>query len=74
MRKSKIIESIRIALGEKRLQERFDSKDFKRAYPGFAENTYPVFLAKHRVGNPGGYTEYFKQHSDGKYSLLSRYR
>ena len=74
MRKSKIIESIKVALKEKRLPERFNPYDFKRACPEFAEKTYHVFLPKHRVGNPGGYTEYFEQHLDGSYSLLSKFR
>jgi hypothetical protein len=30
-----------------------------------------VFLPKHRQGNPGGYTPYFRQHPDGSYSLLA---
>ncbi len=33
--------------------------------------TYTVFLPKHRVGNPGGYTPYFVQHEDGSYSLIA---
>lgn len=74
MRKSKIIEAIKIALEEKRLPERFDSADFKRACPRFAERTYHNFLPKHRVGNPGGYTAYFKRHPDGSYSLLQSFR
>jgi hypothetical protein len=36
----------------------------------WAEHTYGVFLPKHRVGNPGGYTEYFQQHPDGTYRLI----
>ena len=27
------------------------------------------FLSKHRKGNPGGYTVYFVQGKDGKYSI-----
>ena len=74
MRKSRIIESIKHALKEKRLPEKFRSEEFRKACHGFAPHTYSNFLPKHRVGNPGGYTEYFKQHLDGSYSLLSRYR
>lgn len=74
MRKSKIIESIRKALQEKRLPEMFGPKDFRRSCPGFADRTYGVFLPKHRVGNPDGYTEYFKRHLDGSYSLLPKFR
>ena len=52
------------------LPRRFRSGDVRKACPGWAEHTYGVFLPKHRVGNPGGYTEYFVQHDDGTYSLL----
>jgi len=29
----------------------------------------PTFLPKHRVGNPGGYSEFFIRKARGKYSL-----
>jgi hypothetical protein len=74
MRKSKVIESVKSALKEKKLPERFKSNDFRNACPGFAYTTYHVFLPKHRIGNPGGYTEYFQQYSDGSYSLLPQHR
>ena len=74
MRKSRIIESIKQALREKRLSEKFGSEEFRRGCIGFAPHTYSNFLPKHRVGNPGGYTEYFKQHLDGSYSLLPKFR
>jgi len=38
--------------------------------PVLAGHTYNVFLPKHRVGNPGGYTAYFRRNPDGSYSLL----
>ncbi len=74
MRKSRIIESIKQALKEKRSPEKFGSEEFRKACTDFAPHTYSNFLPKHRVGIPGGYTEYFKQHLDGSYSLLSKFR
>ena len=67
---SRFVDDIRRALDEDRLPRRFRGGDVKRACPGWAERTYTVFLSKHRVGNPGGYTEYFEQHTDGSYSLI----
>ena len=67
---SQFVDDIRLALDEKRLPRHFRGSDVKRACPGWAERTYTVFLPKHRVGNPGGYTEYFEQHTDGSYSLI----
>ena len=52
--------------------KRFHPDDVRRACPGWADKTYSVFLPKHRVGNPGGYTAYFRRHSDGSYSLLRK--
>ena len=48
---------------------RFRPADVRRACPGWADNTYSVFLPKHRRGNPGGYSEFFIQHEDGSCSL-----
>lgn len=67
---SQFVDDIRHALDEGRLPRRFRGSDLKRACPGWAERTYAVFLPKHRVGNPGGYTVYFEQHPDGSYSLI----
>ena len=66
----KIIAAIRTARAEGRLPERFRAADFRRACPGFARNTYSVFLPKHRRGNPGGVSVLFVQHPDGSYNLL----
>ena len=54
-----------------KLPERFRAADVKEACPGRAENTYRSFLPKHRVGNSRGYTEYFRRHEDGSYSLIA---
>ena len=67
---SGFVDDIRRALDEGWLPERFRGADVKQACPGWAERTYTVFLRKHRVGNPGGYAAYFKQHTDGSYSLI----
>jgi hypothetical protein len=68
---SRFVEDIRRARAEGRLGERFRAADVRRACPGWAARTYSVFLPKHREGNPGGYTAYFQQNSDGSYSLLN---
>ncbi len=64
------VDDIRRALDEDRLPKRFRGSDLKEACPGWAERTYSVFLPKHRVYNPGKYKKYFKQHTDGSYSLI----
>lgn len=67
---SRFLEDIRRARRSGLLPHRFRAKDVRVAGPGWAERTYSVFLPKHRVGNPGGYTMYFVQHDDGSYSLV----
>ena len=67
---SRLVADIRRARAQGRLPDRFKPADVRRACPGWADHTYGVFLPKHREGNPGGYTAYFRQHSDGTYSLL----
>ena len=68
---SRFVEDIRQASRRGKLPERFRGADVRRACPGWAKQTYTVFLPKHRLGNPGGYTAYFRQHTDGSYSLIS---
>ncbi len=67
---SRFVDDIRRARCEGKLPKRFRAADVRRSCPGWADSTYSVFLSKHRTGNPGGYTAYFKQHSDGSYSLI----
>jgi hypothetical protein len=67
---SRFVEDIRRAVARGDLPERFRPDDVRRACPGWASHTYGVFLPKHRRGNPGGYTEYFVQNSDGSYTLI----
>jgi hypothetical protein len=68
---SRFVEDIRRARRTGALSDTFRPDDVRRACPGWAFNTYGVFLPKHRRGNPGGYTAYFVQHDDGSYSLLT---
>ena len=65
------MDDIRRARTDGRLPERFRRDDVRQACPGWAEHTYGVFLPKHRQGNPGGYTAYFRQNADGTYSILT---
>jgi hypothetical protein len=69
--KSRFVDDIHRARREGRLPFRFSPDDVRRACPGWANNTYGVFLPKHRRGNPGGYTAYFERHAYGTYSLLN---
>jgi hypothetical protein len=55
-----------------RLKEPFGPEDIRRACPGWAFNTYTVFLSKHAVGNPGKTTELFERISPGLYRTLSQ--
>ena len=68
---NRIIDDIREARSLGKLPMYFRVADVKKACPCRAENTYETFLPKHRVGNPGGDTELFKQHADGSYSLIA---
>jgi hypothetical protein len=70
MRSGRLITEIRLAVLEGCLSEPFGAKDVKNAVPGYADKTYPVFLPKHRKGNPGGNTELFVRVSPGLYRLL----
>jgi hypothetical protein len=51
-----------------RLSEPFTAAMVKRGCPGWADRTYPVFLAKHAVGN-GQTTELFVRVAPGSYRL-----
>jgi hypothetical protein len=64
------LNDIRGAVHRGDLPARFRPADVRRACPGWARNTYGVFLPKHRRGNPGGWSELFERHADGTYSLL----
>jgi hypothetical protein len=51
-----------------KLSEPFNAAMVKRACPGWADNTYNVFLSKHAVGN-GATTELFVRVAPGLYRL-----
>jgi hypothetical protein len=74
MPKHKVYLSIVKAIKNGELQEPFTVKDFKRACPNLGEGTYPVFLNKHRVGNPGGNTELFIRIAPGLFKMVRPYR
>jgi len=70
----KIYSSIVEAVQNGKLEELFTKDDFRKACPDFAEGTYNVFLKKHRVENPGGNTELFKEVSPGKFELVKPFK
>ncbi|NVK75107.1 MAG: hypothetical protein HWE24_16680 [Oceanospirillaceae bacterium] len=53
-----------------KLNEPFRVADVNRSLSGLLEKS-PSFLSKHRVGNPGGYTEYFFRKAKGEYVTMS---
>ena len=67
---SQFVEDIRKAIRRGMLDQQFRGADVRMACPGWSDRTYTNFLPKHRLGNPGGYTAYFKRHADGSYSLI----
>ncbi len=56
-----------------RLQEPFGPADVRHACPGWAYQTYAVFLPKHVLGN-GKTTELFERVAPGRYRTLSNLR
>lgn len=72
MKSGRFIQAIRKAVREGKLNEPFSANDVKKAVPGFANNTYHVFLPKHRRENPGGTTELFDRVSSGLYKLIKK--
>ena len=67
---SRLIDAVRRAREGGTLPEQFRAAGVRDACPGWAIHTYGVLLARHRLGNPGGYTVYFLQHDDGSYSFI----
>ena len=67
---SQFVNDIRRAIQQGILPIRFRAADVRSACPGWAYNTYSVFLPKHRLGNPGGNVTYFRQQRNGSYRLL----
>jgi len=70
MTRHRVYSVIVLAVQSGQLLEPFSQADFRRACPGFGEGTYQAFLHKHRLGNPGGYTELFERVSPGRFKLL----
>ena len=70
----KVYSSIVNAVKTGRLKEPFTSADFRRACPGIGEGTYQTFLHKHRVENPGGNSELFKQVAPGRYTCARPFK
>ena len=68
-RQSKIVVAINVAVTNGKLKQPFSVSDVNTACKNLLAKS-PSFLSKHRKGNPGGYTEYFIQDKNGKYSLL----
>ena len=66
----RIYQAILDAVTSGRLIQPFRSSDIGKACPGFAENTYKNFLAKHAQGNPSNATELFKRVQRGLYCLV----
>lgn len=52
------------------LREPFDRTMLKTACPGWADNTYRQFLAKHEVGNSQGNAPLFRRLDRGWYRTL----
>jgi hypothetical protein len=70
----KVYMSIVEAVRDGRLKEPFSTEDFRTACPGFAPDTYGVFLPKHRRGNPGGNSELFECVRRGTFRCLRPFR
>ncbi|WP_146149201.1 hypothetical protein [Nitratireductor sp. StC3] len=65
----KFASEIYAAVRSGRLREPFSAREVKAACPGWADNTYRVFLSKHAVGN-GRTTELFVRIAPGRYRLM----
>ena len=70
----KFASQIYLAVRDGRLEEPFGPDDVRRVCPGWARMTYKVFLAKHRVGNPGKTSELFERIAAGRYRTLPKLR
>lgn len=58
MKKSNIYSTLVQLINSKLLNKPFTVSDINRECNGLLKKS-PSFLSKHRVGNPGGHTEYF---------------
>lgn len=65
-KKSKLHEDILHLISEGKLKNPFTKEEVKKMLKDkWAEATFNVFFTKHRVGNPGGYTEYYIKVDNG---------
>jgi hypothetical protein len=67
---SRFVAEIDRAIKEGRLREPFRASDLRKAFGGFAFNTYSHFLSKHVLNNPVHYKEYFDRIELGLYRRL----
>lgn len=67
---SNTVRKIREAVSDGRLQQQFRPCQIARV-TDIPKSTGSSFPAKHRVGNPGGYREYFERVAYGCYRLLN---
>ena len=67
---SKLVAAIDQAIKDNKLHEPFRAACLRKAFGGFADNTYSNFLPKHRRGNPGDCKEYFERTDSGLYKRL----
>lgn len=72
--KHKAYELIVNAVSSKKLDEPFSSQDFRAACPGLADNTYNVFLNKHRRGNPSKTSELFERVAQNSFELIRPFK
>lgn len=70
MKTSRFVVVVDQAIKDDKLHEPFRATDLRKAFGGFAFNTYSHFLSKHRRGNPGGDEEYFEWIAEGLYRRL----
>jgi hypothetical protein len=68
-RQSKIVTAINFAITNGKLKQPFNVSDVNSVCKDLLTKS-PSFLSKHRKDNPGGYTVYFEQDKNGKYSLI----
>lgn len=67
---NRLVDAMRRARENGTLPVRFRSADVRQVYPGLDIDSYRRILARHRLGNAGGFTVYFIQHEDGSYSFI----
>lgn len=70
MRQSVLHKKICDAVKAGILIEPFDVKAVNNKVNNILKNS-PAFLSKHRIGNPGGYSERFKRVKPGFYQVIN---